>query len=117
MFGKTSHLSPLELRKRLLLAESDLNRAHLLEEWQTVARGLDGLAGRAKTVALWASSAALLLAVLRALRRGPPAPAAARSSWFQNILGGARLAWSTWLALRPRVEKEQPKQRPSEEKP
>ncbi len=40
MFGKTSHVSPLELRKQLLIAESELNRAQLSEEWQTLRHGL-----------------------------------------------------------------------------
>src|SRR5208337_3744941 len=62
MFGRTSHLSPLESRKRLLIAESELNRAQLSEEWQTMRHGARDLARRAKTIAAWASSAALLAA-------------------------------------------------------
>jgi hypothetical protein len=87
-----------------LLAESELNRAQLSQEWQTMTRGVRDLACRAKTIAAWASSAALLMAGVAALRRGPPAPAAAKSSWFRKILSGARLAWAIWLAFRPRRE-------------
>ena len=106
MSGKTPHLSPLELRKQLLIAESELNRAQLSEEWQTMRHGARDLAHRAKTIAAWASSAVLLVAGATALRRAPPAPGVAKSCWFQKILNGARLASTIWLAFRPRGEKE-----------
>ena len=50
----------LELRKQLLIAESELNRAQLSEEWRKMAHGVHGLADQAKTIAAWTSSAALL---------------------------------------------------------
>jgi len=43
------------------------------------------------------------------LRRVPPTPAAAKSSWFQKILNGARLASTIWLAFRARDPKEEHK--------
>ncbi len=106
MFGKEPHVSPLELRKRLLIAESELNRAQLAEEWQTMAHGVHDLAHRAKTIAAWASAAAFLVAGVTALRRGPPAPGPAKSSWFPKILEGARLASTIWSAFRSRREKQ-----------
>jgi hypothetical protein len=107
MFGKQSHVSPLELRKQLLIAESELNRAQLSEEWQTMACGARELAHRAKAIVAWAPSVALLVAGLAALRRRKPAPAAAKPSWFQKILNGARLASTIWLAFRARGDKEE----------
>ncbi len=104
MFGKTPHISRLALRKQLLIAESELNRAQLAEEWETMADGMRGFAHRAKTIAAWSSSAALLVAGVAALRRGAPAPDNAKSSWFQKILKGVRLASTIWLAFRPRAE-------------
>ena len=106
MFGKTAHVSPLQSRKQLLIAESELNRAQLSEEWETIAHGVRDLAHRAKTVAVWASSAALLVAGVTALRRGTPAPGTSKSSWFQKILNGARMASTIWFAFRARGEKE-----------
>lgn len=100
MFGKESHASPLESRKQLLIAESELNRAQLREEWQTMALGAHDLANRAKTVVAWASSAALLVAGVTALRRCPSAPGTGKSSWLQKILNGARVASTLWLAFR-----------------
>jgi hypothetical protein len=107
MSGKTSHLSPLELRKKLLIAESEINRAQLSEEWQTMRHGACDLARQAKTIAAWAASAALLVAGVRALWRGPPAPRTAKCSWLQKILSGARLASTIWFAFRPRGGKEE----------
>ena len=107
MFGKKSHLSPLESRKQLLIAESELNRAQLSEEWRKMAHGARDLARRATTVAAWISSAALLVAGATALRRVPPAPGTAKSSWFQKMLKGARLASAIWLAFRARGHEEQ----------
>jgi len=105
MFGKESHLRPLELRKQLLLAESELNRTQLSDEWQKIAHGVRDVAHRTKTIAVWVSSAAMLVAGVSALRRSPPAPGTAKSSWFQNILSGARIASTIWLALRAHGEK------------
>ena len=109
MFGKEPHVSPLALRKQLLIAESELNRAQLSTDWQAMARGVSDLAHRAKAIAAWASSAALLVAGVKALRRGPPAPETAKSSWFQKILNGARAASTIWFAFRARSEKEEDK--------
>jgi hypothetical protein len=105
MFRKESHLSPLESRKRLLIAESELSRAQLSEDWQAMTDGVADLAHRAKTIATWASSAALLAAGVTALRRGPSAPGTAKSSWIQKTLNGARLASTIWVAFRAHSEK------------
>jgi hypothetical protein len=95
----------LELRKQLLIAESELNRAQLAAEWQGMAHGATCLAQRAKTVAAWASSAALLVAGVRALRASPPQGTAVKVSWVERILDGARVASTIWVALRGRGEK------------
>ena len=106
MFGKESRMSPLESRRQLLIAESELNRAELSREWQTMAHGVRDLAHRVKTIGAWVSAAALLVAGVTALRRRPPAPGTAKVSWFPKILNGARLASTIWFALRARGEEE-----------
>lgn len=107
MFGKTSDLSPLASRKQLLIAESELNRAQLSEDWQTIEHSVREVAHRAKTIGGWASSAVMLVAGVAALRRGPTAPGNAKSSWFQKILAGARVASTIWFAFRSRREKKE----------
>ena len=61
MFGKEPALTPLELRKRLLIAESEINRVQLQQEWETLAARLGGLADRAKTISTYASVTAALV--------------------------------------------------------
>jgi len=92
----------LELRKQLLIAESELNRAQLAEEWQTMTHGARDLAHRAKTIAVWGSSAALLTAGLAAFQRRKAIPAPEKPSWFQRVIKGAQLANAIWLAFRER---------------
>jgi hypothetical protein len=96
-------------RKQLLVADSELNRAQLSQEWQTMTLGVANLGHRAKTMAAWASSAALLAAGVSTLRRGPVALGNVKSSWVQNILGGARLGSTIWFAFRNRGQKDKRK--------
>ena len=105
MLRDTPHISPLASRKQMLIAESELNRAQLSEEWKVMAQGVRAVGHRARTIAGWASSAVMVVAGVAALRRGPSAPGAAKSSWFQKILKGARVASTIWLAFRARAEK------------
>src|ERR1039457_4103923 len=105
MSRSTSHVSPLESRKQLLVAESELNRAGLSEEWQAMTHSVRDLAHQVKTIAAWASSAAFLVAGVNALRRAPPKSGVATSSWFQKILNGARVASTLWFTFRARGEK------------
>jgi hypothetical protein len=95
-------MNPLESRKQLLIAESELNRAQLSEEWQTMTHGLRDLAHQSKTIGAWASAGALLVAALAAFRHRKAMPAEEKPSWFQTVLKGAQLANSIWLAFRPR---------------
>jgi hypothetical protein len=93
------------LPQKLLIAESELNRAQLSEDWRTITCGVCGLAHQAKTMAVWGSSAAVLVAGIKALRRDAPAPGTAKSSWVHKLLSGARIAWTIWLAFRTRAER------------
>ena len=101
MSGGASRLSPLESRKQRLIAESELNRAELSEEWRTMTHTAGSLARRAKSVARWSSAAALLVAGIAGLRRGPRT-VGMKSSRFAGILKGVRLASAIWLAFRAR---------------
>jgi hypothetical protein len=92
MFGKTPRLSALELRKRLLIAESELNRAQLSDEWRKTTEEVLDLAHRAKTIAVWSSSAAMLMAGLAAFRSPGARAAEDKPSWFQRLLEYVRLA-------------------------
>jgi hypothetical protein len=102
MFGNHPRVNPLESRKRLLVAESELNRAQLAREWVAMTAGVRTLTGRVKSFGSIASAAALLVAGLAAFRRGRPGRAGVKSSWIQTALKGAQVAGSLWLAFRRR---------------
>ena len=99
-------MNALELRKQLLIAESELNRAQLAQEWRAMTHGVREVALVAKTMGAWASAAAALVAGITVLRRGAPAPGNAKPSWFQKILHAGRLAAMIWSAFRARDQKE-----------
>ena len=102
MSGKEPPLSPLELRKRLLIAESEINRVQLQQEWEMVTDGIRGIADRAITISSYASVVAALVAGLAAFRRSPAPPAEAKRSWVRTLLKSLRAAASIWLAFRVR---------------
>jgi hypothetical protein len=95
-------MNPLESRKQLLIAESELNRAQLVQEWQTITDGVRSVADRASTISSLASAAASLIAGLASFRRARSAPGDERPSWWQTLLKGAPLAGSLWSKFRPR---------------
>jgi hypothetical protein len=94
-------MNPLESRKQLLVAESDLNRVQMQEEWQAMTVGIHGFAARAKSFGAMASSAAVLVTGLAAFRRVKSVDAEAKPSWLQTVLKGAGLISTLWLAFRP----------------
>ena len=100
MFGKESHVSPLKSRKQLLIAESELNRAQLVQEWRTMADEVRSLTAGARTIGDFASTAASLVAGLMSFRRKTSAPAAEKPSWWQTLLKCAQLAGSFWSEFR-----------------
>ena len=102
MFGKNPRLKPLASRKQLLIAESELNRAQLVQEWQVMTEKVRSLTVRAQSFGTIASSAAGLLAGLAAFRRDKPATSAAKPSWMKNLVTGAELISTLWLAFRSR---------------
>jgi hypothetical protein len=93
-------MNALESRKQLLLAESELNRAQLVEDMAALRADLRALADRAKSFSSIASSAAVLVAGLTAFRRGKPADSGVKTSWLQTALKGAGLISNLWLAFR-----------------
>ncbi len=106
MFGKTSRMNPLDSRKQLLIAESELNRAHLAQEWQTMAGTAHALAEQARTIRSLASATAALVTGLAALRFKKPVPADTKPSRFQNLLKGAGLISNLWQMFRPATRKQ-----------
>ncbi len=95
-------MNSLESRKKLLIAESDLNRAGLFQEWQMMTDGIRALAKQVKTFSLIATSAASVVGVLAALRRKKSTATPEKSSWLQTILKYAPIAGALWSEFRTR---------------
>ena len=102
MSGKNIRMNPLESRKKLLLAESELNRAQLVEEWQTMADDVHSLANRARNITTFASAAASLFGGLALFRRKTTAPSAEKTPWLQTALKRVGQISAIWSAFRPR---------------
>ena len=101
MSGKNPHMNSLASRKQLLIAESELNRAQLVQELQTISDKVHSLANQARTVSSLASAAATLIASIASLRRKKEsAPATEKPSWLQTIIKGAGLVSTIWTAFR-----------------
>jgi len=100
-------MNALESRKQLLIAESELNRAHLISDWESLAVEVHALTKRAKTMGSLASAATLLISALSAFRRNQPAPAAPKTPWLQAVLKGAGLVGLFWSKFRPQHHKKE----------
>jgi negative regulator of sigma E activity len=95
-------MKPLESRKQLLIVESELNRAQLVQEWQVVKGEVHALTEQARTVRSVASAVATLVAGLASCRHKTAAPEAKKPSWLQTILKGAGVVGSLWTEFRDR---------------
>jgi hypothetical protein len=84
----------------MLVAESDINRAYLLEEWAVLAVGVRAFGRRARSFGSIASTGALLVTGLAAFRRSRSGAGGLKPFWLQTILKGASMASTLWLALR-----------------
>ena len=102
MFEKDSRLSPRESRKRLLIAESELNRARLMEDAATLKSDVQALVDRVKSVESIAATAATLVSGLAGFRGEKSANGDGKSHWVRRIIRGAGLVSTLWRAFRPR---------------
>jgi len=100
MFGPISQLNSLQSRKQLLLAESELNRAHLIEDLAALTADVRSLTEHAQSFNSITSSAAMLVTGLAALRGAKPPASAPKRSWMQTLLNGAGLLSLAWRVLR-----------------
>lgn len=99
MFGQKPRINPLQARKQLLIAESEINRAEMLDEWQVMGDGVRALTDRVKSLGSLASAATLLVSAFP-FRNSQPT--GGKASWLNTISKGAKLAGSLWLAYKSR---------------
>lgn len=91
-------MKPLELRKQLLVAESDLNRLQWAAESASLTAGLHSLTHGASSVGAMASSAMHLAADLTAIPHKRHA-VGKKTLRLQAVLNGTVLISTIWLAL------------------
>lgn len=87
-------MNPLESRKQLLVAESELNRAQLVQEWQVMKTEVHSLTSEARSIRSIASAIATLVAGLASCRSRKSESAAEKPSWWKALLKGAGLVGS-----------------------
>ena len=102
MFRDNSGLSPLASRKQLLIAESELNRAQLVYELDSVTGEIRLLARQLGTVSSLVSATVTLLAGLMSHRPKRPERAPEPFSWWQVLVKGAGLVRSVWSTFETR---------------
>jgi hypothetical protein len=100
MLHNESRMTPLESRKHLLIAESDLNRIQMQENWHELTTSLSEMGHCVQSAMSFASVAALVVASVSAFRGGKATNNGDRTSWFQRILKGAQMAGTLWMAYR-----------------
>jgi len=98
-------MTPLQSRKQLLLAESELNRVQMVATISTLASEARALTGRTKSFASIASSALALFAAFQGSKA--VAGGGKKRSWLQIILKSAGFISTIWLALRARHRQEE----------
>jgi hypothetical protein len=102
-------MNPLASRKKLLVAESELNRALLVQDWQAMADEGRALADQARTVQSFVSAAASLMTGLASFRRKKSAPAGEKPPWWQTILKSAGLIFNICSTFRPNGREQEEK--------
>lgn len=93
-----------------MVAESEINRVQLIQDWAVLTASVRTLTDRAKSYGSIVSSAAVVVAGLATFQRGKPVDADAKPSWLQTILKGAGLISTLWLAFRSRDRDHENKQ-------
>jgi hypothetical protein len=101
---KTTGLTELETRKQLLLVESELNRAQLVNELREFKSGLHQLRNQVNAVGSIASSAAKLTDTFSRIRNAftHQNEGGNGKSWLSTLLTGAQTAASVFGAFRSR---------------
>ena len=91
-------MKDLSSRKQYLIAENELSRAQLIEDFDSVRSAVHAVTQRADSYRAAASSAALMVTGLTAFQKGRQKESKTKSSWLKTLLKGAGIASTVWLA-------------------
>lgn len=99
-------MKALEARKRLLIAQAEMQRVEIRQDLEVIRSNLHQLGARAKSVTTIITVAQAAMAALSFFRRRTmPARGNNKSLMLSRILGGARVAFSLWQTLRSHKSK------------
>ena len=89
-------MKALESRRQLLIAESDLNRAQLMNEMLMMESEFQAFSEQAGKAGSIASAVTSLVAGIASFRQKKRESAAGKPAWWQTIVKGAGLVHSMW---------------------
>ena len=96
-------MTALALRKKLLLAESEVNREQLVVEYQSLAGEVRDLRGRFNTLCSAVTSAASVgIAGAKAIGEVRQIYSKEKGSWLSALFSGVRTGTSLWRSIRSR---------------
>ena|ERR1700744_4781324 len=101
MSRKTANLTPLQIRKQMLIIESELNRTQLVADWGDVKKAVDHFGSQVSTVTTLAESAVKVGASVAQFFQGFSGSdgddqKSKRSSWFSTAFDLAKRGFSLW---------------------
>lgn len=94
-------MNPIASQKLLLIAESELNRAHLADDLAILSADLRTLTNRAASIGSLTTSAIGVVAGLVALQQGRSSEPPATAPWLQHLLSGTSLLAKLWRMWNP----------------
>jgi len=108
MSREKSNLTPFESRRQMLVLESELNRALLLNEVQDLKNEMHHLKAQVHAMGSLVSSAAELASTFAAVGRAFSSRpdenenGHGRSSWISTLINGVKVGSSIWSSVRSR---------------
>lgn len=101
-------MNQLALRKRLLVAESEINRVQLGRDTSDLCEAVRGLVGTTTTFGGIVSTGLSLVSSLTDDKRGSPASGAGLASWLGHLLSGAKIVSTIWRMVGGRGDRKHP---------
>ena len=102
MFQPPHSLKAIKIRKELLLAEAEVLREQMGQDWGVIRQGLASWGTQAKSVTSYVFIAVTALAAVSEFRRALKTESHRKPSLLSRLLAGARTAFAVWMSLRSR---------------
>ena len=93
-------MKTLQSRKTLLIAESEMNRAHVIADFKVLKADVGTFCGSAQKVVKGVSTAAMILAGFSVFLRRKSLQPQVKRSWLQTAVKGAGFIFTIWRTIR-----------------